>query len=395
MNHYDVVIVGAGVVGLTFAALLKESKLRVAIVDKQLPLTEWNDAQYDLRVSAITLAAQQTFKKIGVWLDIQAQSVSPFYKMHVWDVSGGGAIDFDSADIGGPTLGYVIENRVIQKSLYQCLQQCSHVEFVGSAELQAMEFKDSQVILRLSNNDKLVAKLVVGADGAQSQVRRLANIEVTSRDYEHTALVAMVHTELSHQKTAWQCFLPNGPLAFLPLADLHCSSIVWSTTPAEAAQLRELPANEFCKKLQAAFSYRLGHVTSTSERIIFPLQMRHVKNYVKSQLVLIGDAAHTIHPLAGQGVNLGIADASDLAEVILTAYAKKRDWSALHTLRKYERARKGENMAMIAAMGGFKWLFTSNNPLLGWIRNVGLSTTNELGFLKNYFMKYAAGVERG
>lgn len=385
---YDVVIVGAGMVGLVMACALGNSKLKVGLLDTREPITEWNSEQYDLRVSAVTVASQQVLQKLNVWQAIQAQRISPFRKMHVWDAQGKGIIDFNNIDIGEPNLGYIIENRVIQKSLYEQAKQYSNINFIFNKKLKNLTQEDKNIVLELDDDEVILAQLVVGADGAESQVRKLSNCEINEREYGHTALVATVYTEISHQQTAWQLFLPTGPLAFLPLDNPHYCSIVWSTSPEHAQQLQKLDKAEFCQQLTTAFENKLGVIQDVSERIIFPLKMRHVKNYVKSNIALIGDAAHTIHPLAGQGANLGIADAMCLTNVILTAKKNERSFSALHTLRKYERARKGDNTAMLAAMDGFKGLFASENSLLQSIRSFGLNITNRLTFLKKCFMRY-------
>jgi 2-octaprenylphenol hydroxylase len=234
-------------------------------------------------------------------------------------------------------------------------------------------------------------KLVIAADGANSVIRDLANIELNTWEYHHTAIVSTVTFELSHQNTAWQCFLANGPLAFLPLKEENVCSIVWSTTPNHAKELLELNDKEFCLQLTKAFESRLGNIVEATKRFHFPLRMRHAKNYVKNNLVLIGDSAHTIHPLAGQGVNLGLSDAKVLAGVILEALQKNRDYSALHTLRKYERARKTNNVTMLAGIEMIKRLFCSESLLAKKVRGFGLSNVNRLTHLKNFFASYAMG----
>lgn len=391
-TYYDVVVVGGGMVGLTMACLLGDSNLQVAVIDARMPSTTWNKDEYELRVSAITPASQKIFQTINAWSAMQAERVSQFHKMHVWDAASDGEIDFDGAALGEQTLGYIIENRVMQKALFEQLKSYSNITFICPAKLIALEITETHASLKLDNNQNLTTQLIIGADGAESKVRKLTDIEIDTQDYAHTALVATVRTEKSHQETAWQRFLPTGPLAFLPLSDPNFCSIVWSTSQQQAEALQKMPEKEFCKNLAINFAYHLGKIESASECAIFPLRMRHVKNYVQPHLALIGDAAHTIHPLAGQGVNMGIADAQCLAEIILTAHEKKRSIGALHTLRRFERERKGENLKMFAAVDSLKKLFANETMSMQWLRGVGLNTTNKIDFLKNYLMRCAMGV---
>ena len=390
---YDIVIVGGGIVGLTLACALGSSSLRIAVIDQQASATKILTDDYDLRVSAITLASQKIFAALGVWQRIQARRASAFRKMHVWDATGNGYINFDSADIGESTLGYIIENSVIQAALYEQTQTYSNIDFICPAQLQQLKVHPESVALELVDGRQLITQLVIGADGAQSKVRKLAHIELTQRDYAHTAIVATIQTELPHQATAWQCFLPNGVLAFLPLAEAHTSSIVWSVTPQVAEHLNKLETKEFQQALTKAFAHRLGNVVNVSERVAFPLRMQHAKNYCLANIALLGDAAHTVHPLAGQGVNLGLLDAACLAEVILHAYNNKRAINSLATLRRYERWRKGDNLTMLALVAGFKHLFAGENKTIASARSLGLNLTNNLQLLKNFFMRQGMGIK--
>ena len=249
------------------------------------------------------------------------------------------------------------------------------------------------VMIILFARSRLVAAgdIVIGADGNQSIVRQAASIDFLRESYEQVGVVATVATEESHDKTAWQCFLPSGPLAFLPLADGRCS-IVWSLDMAQADEVMALNDEDFSRQLEQAFEFKLGAITSVSQREAFPLTHGHVNSYVQTGLALMGDAAHTIHPLAGQGANLGIMDAISLAEVIKEAIEQDRQWNALHTLRAYERARKGDNLLMETTMSGFKTLFGSEDPMLGSIRNTGLNLVNSLPMIKNKLMQHALGL---
>lgn len=394
MKHtlaYDIVIIGAGIIGLTLANLLRNSGLSIAIVDQKLPTKTAQLTSYNLRVSAITPASQKILQTIGVWEIIKTQRVSPFHKMLVWDALSSGSIQFDSAEIASSILGYIVENSLIHTALYENLLNTANVNFIVPATLQRLELKSESAQFFLNNDTQLYTHLVVGADGAESHVRALANIELRNWSYEQTAIVATVQTEKIHQQTAWQIFLPTGPLAFLPLAEANLCSIVWSTSAEQAKYLQAINAEEFNQVLAKAFNYRLGQVQVKSERLSYPLLMRHAKNYVLPHLALIGDAAHTIHPLAGQGMNLGFADAEYLAQVILNAHGKKRAIGGLHTLRAYERVRKSENSLMLGTVEVLKHLFSNEVLPLQKLREFGMNTTNNIQWIKNFLMNKAIG----
>lgn len=392
MKNYDIAVVGSGMTGLLAACALGPSHLKIAVIDQRLPIIEWQDDGFDARVSAITLASQQIFINLGVWQYILQHRMSPFENMHVWDGMGGNTIRFSHADVEKKQLGFIIENRVIQASLFKQLQNYSNIEWIYPAQLEQMENHADKVILHLSNQERLSAQLAIGADGAESKLRQLAAIKFDSRDYGHHALISTVKTSLSHQQTAWQCFMPDGVLAFLPLSDPHTCSIVWSTTPQQAQDLLQLSASDFNHKLGAAFAMRLGKIVDSSKRFVFPLQMRHVKKYVVEHVALIGDAAHTIHPLAGQGVNLGFLDAAALVEVILTAQQKNRSIGSWVTLRRYERWRKGENTLMLGFVAALQKLFAQQTLPLTSLRHWGISLTDNFMPAKKFLMHRAMGL---
>lgn len=389
-HSYNVVIVGGGMVGLTVACALGNSGLKIAVLEQQAPSLEL-PSNYGMRTSAITHASRRVFEAIGAWQAMLAQRVSPFREMHVWDASGAGQIHFDAADSGVADLGYIIENQVIQSALWQRAQTLTNVELLCPAQWQHWHQEADAVVLQLDDGRELRARLLIGADGARSRLREQAGIAVKGWGYDQHAVVVAVKTEYSHQRTAWQRFLPTGPLAFLPLPDLHYSSIVWSTTPEQATELLALDEQTFAARLGEAFEYKLGRIVDVGARGKFPLRLQHAVDYIKPRLALVGDAAHAIHPLAGQGVNLGLLDAAALAEVILAANAKSRDIGSLATLRRYERWRKGHNLAMMASMDGFKRLFGSSAAPVRWARNFGLNLTNAAGPVKHLFMDLAMG----
>lgn len=396
MPHYDIIIIGSGTVGAATAlALAKNPHLKIAVLEAHSVSAHWEPAaHYDYRVSAISLASKHILQNLSVWQAIQAKRLSPYSQMYVWDEAGAGKIHFDAREVQASALGYIIEDSVVRTSLIEKILQTPAIDFIHPVKLVSLKQKPDCIELHATDEKVFSAKLLIAADGANSWVRAQINPEMKSWDYEQTAIVATVQTELSHQATAWQRFLSTGPLAFLPLSDAQTSSIVWSATHAYAEELLALDDGQFKQRLSTAFAEKLGKVTQVSKRMHFPLRMRHVKNYVQDRVALIGDAAHTIHPLAGQGVNLGLLDAACLAEVILIDIDKQRDFSQLSTLRRYERWRKSDNLAMLAAVDVFKHLFIHQNPLVQGARNLGLNFANGLPVIKAFFANYALG-QRG
>lgn len=391
-QHYDIIIVGGGMVGATLACALGNSSLKIAVIEAYQSDFNWPAGSHDIRVSALTHASQHIFENIGVWESMQTDGVAAYNKMHVWDATGQGQIHFDSVDVAQADLGHIVENRVIQKAVQQRLADFEHIDLLMPVKLETLAYKCNDLIeLMTSDGEKLTTDLIVGADGANSWVRKQADIGLNTWAYHQTAVVCNVTTSESHQAACWQQFMPEGPLAFLPLADGQ-SSIVWSTTEDKAQALLGMDEELFNQELQITFGSSLGRIQLSSERGAFPLRLRHAKNYVKEHLALIGDAAHTVHPLAGQGVNLGLLDAVVLAEEILRAHAKKREIGSLSTLRRYERRRKGDNIAMLAAMDGFKKLFSNDMTPFKLIRNSGLNFVDKLPLFKNLIIKRAMGL---
>jgi len=388
--RYDVIVVGAGMVGAALALALGREGFKVALVDAHAPQLEWPQDGYDIRVSAITRASQRLFESLGAWPYMQAERISPYRDMHVWDAGGDGVIHFDSADIGEPDLGHIIENRVIVKGLHTCLAEQANVTPFWPVQPKAMTSSETGASLVLADGTELQARLLVGADGARSWVRQQAGISVKGWDYDQVALVTWVKPELFHQETAWQRFLTSGPLAFLPLTDGYCS-IVWSTSPEHAAQLQAMEADRFAQELQAAFENKLGIIESVGPRAMFPLRSFETQHYILPRLALVGDAAHTIHPLAGQGVNLGLADMASLLQVLTEAQRQRRDIGTEKTLRRYERWRRADNRSMLIAMDGFKRLFSTDQSTLRWVRNLGLKLTDHVLPLKRLIMQQALG----
>jgi len=389
-KEYDVIIAGAGMVGATLACALAKSNLRIVLLDARCPEVEWPDEGYDIRVSAITRASQNLLQDLQVWPFIEAQRLSPYREMQVWDASGNGHVHFDSAELGEPDLGHIIENRVIVKALHQRLAELDNVSLLCPVEMKKLEMGEDRVRLMLADGSLIQGKLIVAADGGRSWVRTQAGIGIHGWEYDQSALVTWVKTEKYHKETAWQRFQPDGPLAFLPLTEGY-NSIVWSTSHEHAKALAARDEAAFAEALAESFGHRLGAIENVGPRAVFPLRYFETLHYIQPRLALVGDAAHMMHPLAGQGVNLGMADAASLAEVLRDAHSKQRDLGSYHVLRRYERWRRADNRAMLFSMDSFKLLFSSRSQLIQWLRNTGLNMTDRITPLKHAFMQRALG----
>ncbi len=401
-REFDVVIVGAGVIGTVMAGVLLARKLsapgRVAIVADRLAPTAAHAAageaaaDWDLRVFALSRASQRLLQLCGVWQHLPPARVFAYERMCVWDASGApqgpGSLTFDCAEIGEPNLGFIVEGRALQERCLQAAGAAGAVLIEAGVREIAMNEADARI--RLGDGRELRGKLLIGADGADSKTRELLRIDTAGHAYHQDALVAHVRTAKPHRNTAWQRFLPTGPLAFLPLPDGR-SSIVWSAARAEAARLRTLDAAAFGAALGAASGEALGEVELTTPIASFPLRLQYAVHYVKSRAALLGDAAHAVHPLAGQGMNLGLLDCAALADV-LGAAGSPGLVGEYRLLRRYERWRKSENLLAAAAMDGLERLFSNTNPAVARLRMAGLGAVGELPFLKRQFAQRALGL---
>ncbi|MBB1518303.1 2-octaprenyl-3-methyl-6-methoxy-1,4-benzoquinol hydroxylase [Aquipseudomonas guryensis] len=392
----DLIIVGAGMVGSALALALEHSGLDILVVDGgPLSIKPFAaDAAFEPRVSALSAASQRILERLDVWPGIAARRASAYCDMQVWDGSGTGSVHFSAASVHAETLGHIVENRVVQDALLERLHD-SRLGLLGNARLEQLRRSGDGWLLKLADGRELRSTLLVAADGANSAVRRLAGCATREWDYLHHAIVTSVRCARPHQATAWQRFTDDGPLAFLPLRrgdDDHWCSIVWSAVPAEAARLMALDDEAFRHELGKAFEWRLGEVSQVDPRLCIPLRQRHAKRYVESGLALIGDAAHSIHPLAGQGVNLGFLDAAVLAEVLLHALERGEQPNDVRVLSRYERRRMPHNLAMMAAMEGFERLFQADPLPLRWLRNSGLNWVDDLPEAKALFVRQALGL---
>lgn len=387
-REYDVVIAGGGMVGNTLACALGGSSLKVAVVEPQAAAAV--PEGYDLRVSAVTSASQTVFENLGAWDGMRRRRVAPVEAMRVWERDS--VLHYDSAEIGEPCLAWIVENRVIVAALAERFAAFANIEVVRPARVEGIEIGEQRVAVGLDNGRSLVTRLLVGADGAESRVRQAAAIGWRRHDLGQAAIVAMVHLDRPHGNCAYQNFLPSGPLAFLPLDEPNTVSIVWSADKVRAAELLALDDGAFNVALQAAFGDDLGTVRVTSPRAALPLALGFAEHYTRHRIALIGDAAHTVHPLAGQGVNLGILDAATLAATLHAAAARRRDPGAHPLLRRYERARKGADVGMQLVTGGFRYLFGSELAPLRAVRGLGLAVTERLPALRHFLMRRASGL---
>ena len=395
-GELDVIIVGAGVIGAAMACLLLARKVstpgRVAIVADHFPADPDVGADWDLRVFALSRASERLLKICDVWRSLPASRVFAYERMCVWDASGSprgaGSLTFDCAEIGEPNLGYIVEGRALQSRCLHAARRAGAV--LIEAAVESTFAGDEDIRLRLSDGRELRSRLLVAADGQDSRTRELLGIQTAGHVYHQDALVAHVQTSKPHDSTAWQRFLPTGPLAFLPLDDGR-SSIVWSLTRTTADALSALDPVAFGAALTAASGEVLGACTLTTKLARFPLKLQYALQYSSSRAVLLGDAAHVVHPLAGQGLNLGLLDCAALAQVLGQAGGAE-SFGDLRVLRQYERWRRSENLLAAAALDGMQRLFSGSGAFSTGLRAASLGAVGKMPFVKRRFAQRALGL---
>ncbi len=388
-HSVEIAVVGGGMVGMATALGLAEAGYQVAVIERAEPQPVSGEPR--LRVSAINRASQRWLESLGVWQRLDPARLAPYDAMAVWDKDSIGKIGFDAETLQEPDLGHIVENDALAYALWQqSLGQERIRRFIGTPERWAQGEREAW--LTLDSGDMITARLLLAADGANSWLRQQAQIPLTFRDYGHHALVATIECQQPHQRVARQVFLPDGPLALLPLADPHRCSIVWSQPPALAAERAEMSPEAFGQALTVASEARLGALALVSQRAVFPLTMRYAQDFVRPRLALLGDAAHTIHPLAGQGVNLGLGDGLKLVETLSAVRGSEWDIGDVRLLQRYGRARKAAAQEMLAAMEGLRWLFAGSHPLKKGLRDLGLNLVDQAGPVKNQLLKKALGL---
>jgi 2-polyprenylphenol 6-hydroxylase len=387
LRRHEVVVVGGGVVGASSALAFLREGFDVALVERGPRPAPFRPEAHDARVYAIAPASVRFLEALGAWKAVREARAGAYERMRVWERSPGRALGFDAAELGVPELGFIVEDSLLRASLWSALGAASVRTGVGVADC---EFGPGRSRLKLGDGDVLEAALVVAAEGAESKLRERAGLESGGWHYPQRSITCHVETAQMHRRTAFQRFLPGGPLAFLPLADGR-SSIVWSTTTAEAEALMALPDEAFRARLSGAIDDVLGPVRSATPRLAFPLRLLHASEYVREGLALVGDSAHVIHPLAGQGVNLGLADAEALAAVAAAARDAKRPIGRRRVLQRYERARQAANLEVMALTDALHRLFRSRAPGVAALRELGMGLVERSGPLKHALARRAMG----
>ncbi len=391
MKEFDVVVVGAGMVGATVACGLGGSSLRVAVVEQSLPENFSSEQPHDLRVSALSIASKNILQAVGAWQGILNRRFCPFRRMRVWETAGD--TEFNSDDISLPELGYIVENRVTQLALLDSLADFNNIEMIAPVKIQSINYSTSgETTLQLDDGSSLQTKVLVAADGGNSRVRQTVGLGVTSWDYKQHALVIYVETDYGQQDITWQRFVPSGPQAFLPLTG-NFGSIVWYNSADEIRRLKLLSSEDLISELTDAFPSCLGKIKQVLGKASFPLKRQHAQQYIKPGIALVGDAAHMINPLAGQGVNIGLLDAAALVEVLIEAKTKGEDIASVSILRRYEKMRRHDNLRMMTLMDDFYRVFSNDILPIKFFRNMGLGLVERVIPAKNKVMRMAIGQE--
>lgn len=391
-HDFDVIIIGAGITGLSLALALSQADFRVALIEAKAaakPFAETSD--YGLRVSALTRASERLLTKLGAWSAIRHMRYTPYYHMRVWDQFSQGEVNFSANMVNQPNLGYIVENDVILTALAEQCQRQSNIQLYYSTQIASVNLSPSP-ILTLVDGQLLSGECVVGADGARSWLRDQVGLSVRQHAYQQSAIVATIQTQRPHEFTARQIFLEHGPLAFLPFADEHHCSIVWSQSSTQAQTLLDLSPPAFNRALTKAFQETLGECSVVGSRAAFPLRRSHANHYIKAGCALIGDAAHSIHPLAGQGLNLGLLDVACLAEVLQYAKQRQRPLASEATLKRYQRQRRWHNGAVMRLMECFHYGFGQHTGPVNKIREQGMLLVDRCGWLKQSVLKSALGL---
>lgn len=387
--NYDVVVVGGGMVGAAAALGLAQIGWSVALLEHDAPAPFDKDSVPDLRVSALGCTSVALLKQLGAWPQVQQMRYAPYRRLETWEQPGSQVV-FDAASLSLPELGFMVENRILQLALWQQFAECPNLTLLYPSRLQSMVRIDDYWKVTLNEQEEIQGRLVIGADGANSLVRRLAGIGTSGWQYRQSCMLITVETDVMQQDTTWQQFFPTGPRAFLPLFD-HWASLVWYDSPQRIRQLQAMSMAQLSQEIAAFFPSRLGAVKAIAAGA-FPLVRRHAQQYVKPGLVLLGDAAHTINPLAGQGVNLGYRDVDALLEVLRQARELAEPWHSEQVLLRYQRRRRTDNLMMQSGMDLFYTAFSNDLPAVKFARNLALMVAQRAGKLKEHALRYALGL---
>ncbi len=393
MRRHDIIVVGGGMVGGTVAGLLARLGLDVAVVEGREPAPWSPDQVPDVRVSSVNAASQRVFAACGAWSGMVARRTCPFRRLQAWDVARRGKTSFDASELGEDILGWFVENRIIQLALWEALAEHQDVHRYCPAQPRALHESSDAVDLELQDERILRASLLVGADGAGSFVRRQAGIESVEHDYRQHALVVSAATRLPQQDITWQQFTPSGPQAFLPLQGSH-ACLVWYDSPDSVRRRVNLSDEALRERIEVAFPEELGGLQAVLGRGSFPIRRSHARRYRNHRVVLVGDAAHVIHPLAGQGLNLGIQDAAVLARLVERVAERGGDIGSPAVLAGYEARRRPANLAMTVATDAFHRAFSEAWPGVQKFAGLGLGIANQLGPAKRLVMRHAMGLTR-
>jgi 2-octaprenyl-6-methoxyphenol hydroxylase len=396
-NNFDIVIVGGGLVGASLACALGGQDLRIAVVEA-VPFGAASQPSYDDRTVALAYGSRRIFEGMGIWSEIEQRGVSAIEKIHVSDRGHVGKTRLDCADENLDALGYVVENRVLGATLSEHLQQLENVSLLCPASVTQLQGDSGSTLLDIEyegTTQTLQAKLVVAADGGKSFVREQAGIRSFGTDYDQTAVITNVSCERPHQHVAYERFTDSGPLAVLPLPDMdgeNRCSIVWSVRKAQLDEMLTLDDETFLARLQARFGDHLGKFTRAGKRVAYPLSLRQAREHVRERLALIGNAAHTIHPIAGQGFNLGLRDVAVLAQVLVEAHEAGQDIGTLAVLKHYARWRRRDHLRVIGFTDSMVRLFSNSLTPLALARNIGLVTADLLPPVKRLITRQAMGL---
>lgn len=390
----DVAVAGGGVVGATAALALARLGLSVVLVEGRAP-APWSEAKPDLRVFAFAHDNAALFESIGAWSGIDGRDgrptrLQPYRRMRVWDAAGGGELAFDADRLGRRELGWIVENGLLADRLWACLPAAG-VDVRCPARVEALEHDESGVRLRLDDGGRISARIALAADGAGSTLRRLAGIGVDGHGYGQSGVVGYVRTERPHEATAWQRFLPGGPLALLPFADGSCS-IVWSQPTADAERVLAMDDQAFGAALERAFDRRLGRIEPCSPRAAFPLRLQLAERYAQGRVLLAGDAAHVMHPLAGQGVNIGLRDVATLRDSVAEALARRQAWDTPQRIARWARTRRSEATLAARTFDGINRVYTSDSPAAVLLRGHALGLAGRLPPVAGALWRRAAGI---